>query len=204
MCTIVGKRLMVKKGCDWRTELDMFSHDCDINPQSHLLLANHIVKHDVLCEYLNMYGEKPYFIEERSYSEVYRLTTNNICPGSIQTNRKYCSAILTILTLWVDSLNTSGLILHNSSISDEPQQHNASFFTIKLAPSLLFMWYVCTTCQARHITDPLPTHNTLKQLHQTFILQTERAGHTDTIMRDLLVFTSVTAFTRSQQICHDP
>jgi len=100
MCTIVGKRLMVKKGCDWHTELDMFSHDCDISPQSHLSLANHIVKHDVLCEYLNMYREKPYFIEERSYSEVYRLTTNNsICPGSIQTNRKYCSAIL---TLWVD------------------------------------------------------------------------------------------------------
>jgi len=150
-----------------------------------------------------MYREKPYFIEERGYSEVYRLMTNNsIGPGSIQTNRKYCSAIL---TLWVDSLNTSGLILHNSSISDEPQQHNASFFfTIKLAPLLLFMWYVCTTCQARHITDPLPTHNTLKQLHQTFILQMERAGHIDTIMRDLLVFTSVTAFTRSQQICHDP
>jgi hypothetical protein len=77
----------------------MFLHDCDMSPQSHLLLANHIVKHDVLCEYLNMYGEKPYFIEERSYSEVYRLTTNNnICPGSIQTNRKYCSAIL---TLWL-------------------------------------------------------------------------------------------------------
>jgi hypothetical protein len=82
----------------------MFSHDCDISPQSHLLLANHIVKHDVLCEYLNMYREKPYFNEERSYSEVYRLMTNNsIGPSSLQTNRKYCSAIL---TLWVDSLNT--------------------------------------------------------------------------------------------------
>jgi len=55
MCTIVGKRLMVKIGCDWHTELDMFSHDCDINPQSHLLLASHIVKHDLFIVWISEY-----------------------------------------------------------------------------------------------------------------------------------------------------
>jgi hypothetical protein len=203
MCTIVGKWLMVKIRCDWRTELDMFSHDCDINPQSHLLLANHIVKHDVLCEYLNMYREKPYFIEERSYSEVYRLTTNNsIGPGSIQTNRKYCSAIL---TLWVDSLNTWGLISHNSF----------NFRWTSTAWCQLLLHHKTSTFITVHVLCvhhlPGKTHywsTTYPQYMEiappTFILQMERAGHTDTIMRDSLVFTSVTAFTRFKQICHDP
>jgi hypothetical protein len=90
----VGKWLMVEIGCDWHTELDMFSHDCDMSPQSHLLLANHIVKHDVLCEYLKICMEKSPILLKREATlkyidwqpityvlAVFRPTENTVVPS---------------------------------------------------------------------------------------------------------------------------